>query len=180
MRPDTISDAVDGVSALPAGARLMIAFPLSRSGRVSHRLVAGNLRSLGFARVLADGAPAELSELLAPEAEPGVTVPDLAASREVLVVVDRIKAVRKPDRRWRDRLADSLATCFREGEGEAVVVPAARREPGHCGSRRRSAAHGTPGLPSSSPSPKLFSFNNPYGSCPVCTGFGATLEYDPG
>ncbi|MDE2763502.1 MAG: excinuclease ABC subunit UvrA [Gemmatimonadota bacterium] len=180
VRPDTISDAVDGVSALPAGARLMIAFPLSRSGRVSHRLVAGNLRSLGFARVLADGAPAELSELLAPEAEPGVTVPDLAASREVLVVVDRIKAVSKPDRGWRDRLADSLATCFREGEGEAVVVPAA---PEGAGALRFSEAFRCPrhpGVTFLEPEPKLFSFNNPYGSCPACTGFGATLEYDPG
>ena len=179
VRPDTVSTATDRVAALAPGTRAMLAFPLARSGRVSHRLVAENLRSLGFVRVLADGAAAELSDLLAPEAEPGVTVPDLAASREVLVVVDRIKVPEDPDRSWTDRVADSLATSFREGEGEAMVVPAGA---GAGQPLRFSEAFRCPrhrGKTFLEPEPKLFSFNNPYGSCPVCTGFGATLEYDP-
>ena len=179
VRPDTVSTATDRVAVLPPGTRAMIAFPLARSGRVSHRLVAENLRSLGFVRVLADGVAAELSDLLAPQAEPGATVPDLADSREVLVVVDRIRMVENPDRAWADRVADSLATCFREGEGEAMVVSAGdpTGEP-----LRFSEAFRCPRHPETAflePEPKLFSFNNPYGSCPVCTGFGATLEYDP-
>ncbi|MDE2794897.1 MAG: excinuclease ABC subunit UvrA [Gemmatimonadota bacterium] len=179
VRPDTVSAATDRVAALPPGTRAMIGFPLSRSGRVSHQLVAENLRSAGFARVLADGVPAELSDLLAPEAEPGDTVPDLAASREVLVVVDRIKVTESPDRSWTDRVADSLATCFREGEGEAMVVPAdsGARQPLRFSEAFRCPRH--PETAFQEPEPKLFSFNNPYGSCPVCTGFGATLEYDP-
>ena len=179
VRPDTVSTATDRVAALPAGTRAMIAFPLARSGRVSHRLVGENLRSLGFVRVLADGVAAELSELLAPEAEPGATVPDLAASREVLVVVDRLKVVEKPDRAWGDRVADSLATCFREGEGEAMVVSAGdgTGQPLRFSEAFRCPRH--PEMAFLEPEPKLFSFNNPYGSCPVCTGFGATLEYDP-
>ena len=179
VRPDTVSAGTDAVAALPPGTRLMITFPLSRSGRISHRLVAENLRSLGFARVLADGVPADLSDLLAPEAEPGVGVPDLAASREVLVVVDRIKVMEEPNQSWRDRLADSLATCFREGEGEAMVVPAGSEglETLRFSEAFRCPRH--PGTTFLDPEPKLFSFNNPYGSCPVCTGFGATLEYDP-
>ncbi len=179
VRPDTVSSATDGVAALPVGARVMIAFPLARSGRVSHRLVAENLRSLGFARVLADGVPAELSDLLAPEAEADGSVPDLAASREVLVVVDRLKVAENADRSWTDRVADSLATCFREGEGEAMAVPVGD-EAGR--PLRFSEAFRCPGHPETvflEPAPKLFSFNNPYGSCPACTGFGATLEYDP-
>ena len=179
VRPDTVSTATDKVAALPPGTRAMIAFPLARSGRVSHRLVAENLRSLGFVRVLADGVAAELADMLAPEAEAGVTVPDLAASREVLVVVDRIGVAENPDRSWTDRIADSLATCFREGEGEAMVVPAGA---GAGQPLRFSEAFRCPRYPETAflePEPKLFSFNNPYGSCPVCTGFGATLEYDP-
>ena len=179
VRPDTVSAASDAVAALPPGTRLMIAFPLSRSGRVSHRLVAGNLRSLGFARVLADGEPAELSELLAPEAEPGVTVPDLAASREVLVVVDRIAAAADPGRGWKDRLADSLATCFREGEGEATVVPAGSEDAEALLFSEAFRCPRHPGTTFLEPEPKLFSFNSPYGSCRACSGFGATLEYDP-
>lgn len=179
VRPDSVSNATDRIAGLPAGTRAMIAFPLARSGRVSHRLVAENLRSLGFARVLADGVPGELSDLLAPEAEPGANVPDLAASREVLVVVDRIKVVGNPEPGWADRVADSLATCFREGEGEAIVVSAGAgpTEPLRFSEAFRCARH--PDTTFLEPEPKLFSFNNPYGSCPVCTGFGATLEYDP-
>ena len=179
VRPDTVSAATDSVAALPPGTRVMIAFPLSRSGRVSHRLVAENLRSLGFARVLADGNPAELTDLLAPGAEPGIGVPDLAATREVLVVVDRIKVVTEPDQGWRDRLADSLATCFREGEGEAMVVPAGPAGPETLRFSEAFRCPRHPGTTFLEPEPKLFSFNNPYGSCPACTGFGATLEYDP-
>ena len=186
VRPDTVSAAVDRVAALPPGTKLLVTFPLARSGRVSHELVAENLRSLGFARVLADGVMAELSDLLAPDARPDAgggehtdAVPDLADAHEVMVVVDRLKVIEDPDRSWTDRLADSLATCFREGEGEAVVVQAGG-EPDE--SIRFSEQFRCPRHPEKTflePAPRLFSFNNPYGSCPTCTGFGATLEYDP-
>ena len=179
VRPDSVGSAADAVSALRPGTRIMIGFPLTRSDRVSHRLVAENLRALGFVRVIADGVPAEVSELIAPGAEPGVRAPDLGRARDVTVVVDRMKVVDEPDRGWRDRVADSLTTCFSEGEGEAVVIPA-----GECSEStlRFSEAFRCPRHPEIAflePAPKLFSFNNPYGSCPVCTGFGATLEYDP-
>ena len=179
VRPDSVGSAADAVSELPPETRIMVGFPLNRSDRVSHRLVARNLRALGFARVIADGVPAELSELLAPNAEPGVAAPDLAQARDVTVVVDRMKVTKEPDQGWRDRVTDALTTCFREGEGEAVVIVAGR-DPAN--GLRFSEAFRCPRHPATSfaqPEPKLFSFNNPYGSCPVCTGFGATLEYDP-
>ena len=185
--PDTVTSAADEVAAMPPGTRVMVAFPLRRSGRVSHREVVENLRSLGFVRVLADGEPAELSELLEEEDDP--PQPDLAQAREVMVVVDRIKVPDGPERDWRERLADSLATCFREGEGEAAVFPSAPRAASGPSEPRTDATAtlrftesfrcpNHPGLTFLRPQPKLFSFNNPYGSCPECTGFGATLEYD--
>ena len=184
VRPDTVGGAVDRVAALPPGTRFMVAFPLRRSGAVSHRQVAENLRALGFARVLADGVAAELEELLGEggaAAGPGPVedppVPDLAASREVMVVVDRMKVPDKPDPAWGERMADSLATCFHEGEGEAAVIPAGGGEPLRFTEAFRCPRH--PNRVFLEPEPKLFSFNNPYGSCPKCTGFGATLEYDP-
>ena len=192
VRPDSVSDAVDRVTSLPPGDRFLVAFPLSRSGRVSHELVVENLQALGFVRVLADGVLAELRDLPtasadrdtpAAAAEPGpepgeAAVADLATAREVMVVVDRLKIPPTPDRNWTDRLADSIATCFREGEGEAIVVPANRaHEAIRFSERFRCPRH--PDKVFLKPSPRLFSFNNPYGSCPTCTGFGATLEYDP-
>ena len=167
--PDTVSSATDSVLLLEDGARILVTFPLKLSERVTHTLVAENLRAMGFLRVLMDG---ELVDLGGAEPD-GAADPelDLTEARELLVVVDRLKV----DPRGRDRLADSLGTCFAEGEGEAavVVVGGERLE---FTEHFRCPRHPEREFPE--PSPQLFSFNSPYGTCPVCTGFGATLEYD--
>lgn len=169
VRPDTVTGATDQVLSLPEGMRILVTFPLKLSERVTHDLVAENLRAMGFLRVLLDG---ELVDLGGGETmDGGSQPPDLTESDELLVVVDRLKV----DPGSRDRLADSLGTCFAEGEGEAVVVV--------MGGERleftehfRCPRHPEREFPEQSP--QLFSFNSPFGSCPVCTGFGATLEYD--
>jgi excinuclease ABC subunit A len=164
VRPDSVQSATDAVLSLPARERVMICFPLPLSARVTHALVVENLRALGFVRVLLDGGELHLDEV--PEGT------DLTTASELLVVVDRLRA----DVEESARLADSLHTAFKEGEGEAVVVPAVASrmrfsERFHCPEH--------PGIVFATPSPALFSFNNPYGSCPGCTGFGAVLRYDP-
>jgi excinuclease ABC subunit A len=163
VKPDTVQSAADAVLALPERQRVMVCFPLPLSARVTHRLVVENLRALGFVRVLADGRELHLEEL--PEEL------DLTAAGELLVVVDRLRA----DPGEAQRLADSLHTAFTEGEGEAVVVPVDGprmrfSERFHCPEH--------PEVVFAAPTPQLFSFNNPYGSCPECTGFGAVLRYD--
>jgi excinuclease ABC subunit A len=169
--PDTVQSATDAVMALPEGSRLLVAFPLPRSARVTHTTVLDNLRALGFIRVLlAD----RLVDLDAPEMDdPAASGVDLAAAENLLVVADRL--ILRGD--MRERVADSIGTAFHEGEGEVVVVlPGTDRrlnfsERFHCPEHPETAFL--------DPTPRLFSFNNPYGSCPTCTGFGATLEYDP-
>ncbi len=165
VRPDTVQSATDAVLALPEGTRFTVAFPLPLSARVTHALVVENLRALGFLRVRADGRDLHLDDLLA---EPSV---DLTRARELLVVVDRLRV----DRTDTERLADSLQQAFAEGEGEAAVI----LEDGSAlrfTERFRCPDH--PEIEFARPSPQLFSFNNPYGSCPECTGFGAVLQYD--
>jgi excinuclease ABC subunit A len=172
VKPDTVSGAVDRTLELPDGTRIQVGFPLPLSGRVTHRLVVDNLRSMGFMRVLAAGRTLDLADPGAAEiAELGV---DLANVDEVLVVVDRLKV--GPE--LRDRLADSLGTCFAEGEGEAVVLVGDGSDRLRFTERFRCPDH--PDVAFLDPTPQLFSFNNPYGTCPLCTGFGATLEYDEG
>ena len=175
VRPDTVSSAVDRVLELPRGTRFQVTFPLPRSSRVTHALVVSNLRAMGFVRVLADGEPLDLSA--AEAEEPKSLGVDLTEAEEILVSVDRLKV----DAKERGRLADSLGTAFVEGDGEAIVVvhePAEGVPPRLLFTERfRCPEH--PDVIFADPRPQLFSFNNPYGSCPVCTGFGATLEYDP-
>ena len=172
VRPDTVTRAVGALAELPRGTRLLIAFPLARSGRVSHEALARNLRAMGFARALADGAMVDLGDM-------NGQAPDLAAAESVLVVVDRVKVPAAPSADWSSRLADSLAACFREGEGEAVALPAGAPPSEGIRFTERFRCPRHPETVFLRPQPRLFSFNNPYGGCPQCTGFGETLEYDP-
>ena len=175
VRPDTVTSAVDRVLELPEGSKIQVTFPLKFSGRVSHTLVVENLLAIGFVRLLADGQMVDLSTPDAADAE--VIGVDVTAVTDPLVVVDRLTAGQEE----RDRLADSLATCFAEGEGEAVVLVHDPSD-GSVADRMMFTEHfrcpDHPEIEFFDPSPKLFSFNNPYGSCPTCTGFGATLDYD--
>ena len=209
VRPDSVTSAVGRVLALPEGMPIQVTFPLKLSGRVKHALVVENLRAMGFVRILASGVLVDLGEDGAERVEQvGFDLTDVA---EALVVVDRLTTAPED----RDRLADSLSTCFVEGEGEAIVLihgggggPAPEGGAADGGdSRSREAAHGEEANPRSEaaprsevtnrlaftehfrcpkhpeieffePTPQLFSFNSPYGSCPLCTGFGATLDYD--
>ena len=185
VRPDTVSEAVDRVLELPEGTRIQVTFPLPRSGQVTHELMVSNLRAMGFMRLLADGTPLDISEEDAADAEAlGV---DVTGARELLVVVDRLKVGGED---VADRLADSLGTCFVEGEGDSIVVVMGAGGAGSIVDEKgrdledrllftehfRCPDH--PDVTFLDPTPQLFSFNSPYGTCKLCTGFGATLDYD--
>lgn len=191
VRPDTVQSATDRVLGLPEGSRIMVTFPLPKSARAAHATIVENLRALGYLRVLVAG---DVVDLDLPGAElPATLGHDLAAVAEVLVVVDRLVVRQEIG----ERLADSFGTVFHAGEGEAVVVIAPSRGGsegagrGEAGEWREATSPEVlrfterfrcpdhPEVHLLDPTPRLFSFNNPYGSCPTCTGFGATLEYDP-
>jgi excinuclease ABC subunit A len=159
VRKDTPQSAADDVRRLLDG-RFQVAFPLPPLARRTHADVVENLRTLGFVRVLADGAALHLDEL-PPKA-------DLAKTKELLVVVDRLSTATAPD-----RLAEAFATAFAEGEGVALAV--------HDGGRLRFTelpACSACDTPAAMVTPALFSFNNPRGACRTCNGFGAVLRYD--
>ena len=185
VRPDSVTSAAGRVLMLPEGTPIQVTFPLKLSGRVKHSLVVENLRAMGFVRVLAGGELVDLGEDGADTVEHVGF--DLTETAEVFVVVDRLRV--SPDDR--DRLADSLSTCFVEGEGEAIVLihgaggnssPREVTDPREVTERLAFTEHFRcpkhPEIEFFEPTPQLFSFNNPYGSCPLCTGFGATLDYD--
>jgi excinuclease ABC subunit A len=162
MRPDTVQSVCDTVLALPAGTRFSVTFPLRLSDKVTHAMVVENLKAQGFLRVAVDGDVRHLDELAGGS-------PDLTTARELLVVVDRLTV--SPDSAR--RLAEAVGTAFAEGDGDCVVLlPESRL----CFTERFECAYDGSRAPT--PTPQLFSFNNPRGACHTCNGFGAILEYD--
>jgi len=173
LRPDTVQSVSDAVLALPEGTRFHVACPLKKSDRVTNAVLVENLRAQGFVRVSLDGELMHLDDLLA-------TDRDLAAAREVLVIVDRLAVSDEA----RGRLADAVHTAFTEGDGDCVILftapVTAPRFPAPSTRWRFTERFECPddGTRAPAPTPQLFSFNSPRGACPTCNGFGATLEYD--
>ena len=176
--PDTVQSATDEVLALPAGTRAYVTFPLERSPGLTHEAAVENLRARGYVRVMLDGAEHHVDDLDYGDAPSAAGGPRFDSAAEVLVVVDRV-AVTEANR---ERLSDSLAGAFAEGHGRAEVlvvrptegqdVDVQERIPFAEAFRCADCAREFP-----EPTPILFSFNHPTGACPVCNGFGATLEY---
>ncbi|HET6891546.1 MAG TPA: excinuclease ABC subunit UvrA [Pyrinomonadaceae bacterium] len=137
--------------------------PVSPSPR---HLITAHIMSLmqrGFTRLLAKG---EIIELQSPD---DYKLPDF---NNVFVVVDRL--VVRLD--IRQRLVDSLEICFQEGHGTAIIQTA-RAEPKQFKFSDRFECK-YDGTVYTQPEPRLFSFNNPYGACPTCQGFGNTIGLD--
>ena len=184
LKPDTVQSVVDALLALPEGTRFAVTFPLRLSSKVTHDVVMENLRAQGFLRVSVDGRILHLDDVAAENV-------NLTRARELLVVVDRLTAT--PDASG--RMADAVGTAFREGDGDCVALLAGDRTPAAQEATRSDDPAPRLPLPAAlrfterfecpndgtrapSPTPQLFSFNNPRGACPTCNGFGAVLEYD--
>ena len=173
LRPDTVQSVTDTVLALSGGIRFYVAAPLKLSDEVTHEVVIENLRAQGFVRVSIDGVVRHLDELL-------VANVDVTFAKELLVVVDRLVVGDEA----RSRLADALATAFREGDGDALILftdPIRSPFDGATVTRLRFTERfecPNDGTTAPAPTPQLFSFNSPRGACPQCNGFGAVLEYD--
>lgn len=158
----------DRLEAREDGAALYLAFALPVSGALGHDTLVENLKALGFVRLLAAGEEVHLEELAEGR--------DLTEETPLFVVVDRVKVGSTP----RARIVDSIERAWEEGEGEAVVFERSRTAPGEGERYSRHTRCDGCGREFPAPRPTMFSFNNPYGACPTCNGFGALLEYDAG
>jgi excinuclease ABC subunit A len=159
---------VDSILELPEGTRIQLLAPLVRGRKGEYAKLFEEVAKEGFARVRVDGEVKELREK--------ITI-DKKRKHTIEVVVDRL--VIKPD--VRKRLTDSIETTLRLSTGIVTVLaeePAKKGEPReltfseafacvHCGISFEELA------------PRLFSFNSPYGACPVCSGLGEKIEIDP-
>lgn len=165
VKRNTVTDVVDTINSLSPGTRVMVACALpTRKGRKLKDDLS-LLLSKGFARVLINGEVNFIEEYLeTPTAKN--KKPD-----KIEVLIDR--AVVAPDSEDTTfRLGDSVQTAFFEGEGECVVY-AEGRDP-----MRFSDRFELDGMTFTEPSTNFFSFNNPYGACRTCEGFGKVLGID--
>jgi excinuclease ABC subunit A len=157
---DTAETVGDRIRALPEGARALVLFPTPVGGTPIADLV-DRLRKRGFRRLLAGEEVVDLE---------GAEAPGLALGDPLHVVVDRIAPAVDPP----GRVTEAVATAFAEGMGRALVKVVGGPllefseafECARCGQAFEE------------PQPRLFSFNNPFGACPTCHGFGNLIEVD--
>ncbi len=162
IRPQTVEQMVDRLLALDEGIRFLLLAPVVTARKGEHRKLFQQMVKEGFVRARVDGEVVDVAE-----------PPDLDKNTKhtIEVVVDRLSV--------RDgvasRLADSLETALRVGEGLARAVVTGRDD------IVLSARHACPecGFSLSEISPRLFSFNSPQGACPQCSGLGSLREPDP-
>ena len=157
----TVEQIVDKVLAMEEGTKFMVLAPLVRGRKGEHQKMLENMAKAGYVRVRVDGEVRTLDEEI---------VLDKKKKHDIAVVIDRL-AVRKS---ITQRLADSVETALGLAEGlvEIEVIGGSTL----MFSEHFACSDCDINLPEIEP--RLFSFNNPYGACPVCTGLGMKLEID--
>ncbi|HIV69167.1 MAG TPA: excinuclease ABC subunit UvrA [Candidatus Butyricicoccus stercorigallinarum] len=162
IKQQTIDQIVDQLMARPARTRVQILAPVVRQRKGEHVKVFADARKSGYVRVRADGNLYDLSEEIKLEKN---------KKHSIEIVVDRL--VIKPE--IRSRLNDSVETAcaLTGGLVLADIVD------GETLSFSQNYACDDCGISLEELTPRMFSFNNPYGACPTCTGLGVQLKIDP-
>ena len=162
IKQQTIDQIVDKIMALPEGSKIQLMAPVVRGRKGEHVKEFEAARKSGFVRVRVDGNLYDLSEEIKLEKN---------KKHNIEIVVDRL--VVKPD--IKGRLADSLETASALSGGLTVVDVVGGEE------LLFSQSYACPDHGVSIPelAPRMFSFNNPFGACPTCTGLGTFLKVDP-
>ena len=159
----TIDQIVDRVEAMGEGTRFVVLSPIIRGKKGEHQKVFEDARKQGFARVRVDGILYELSEEIKCEKNKKHTIE---------LVVDRL-VLKEGQRR---RLTDSIETaCVHSGGLVTIQLPKTEEEL----TFSQNYACDDCGISMTELEPRLFSFNNPAGACPHCTGLGFQLVADP-
>ncbi|MCX7002484.1 MAG: excinuclease ABC subunit UvrA [bacterium] len=174
IQPQTTDEIIHAIETLPAGTRIELLAPIVRGQKGEHQEVFERARRSGFVRVRVDGRTFALDD-----------VPALARTfrHTVEIVIDRVVVKEGV----RERLAESVETALRLADGRVIVArpddrhppPTNHWTPLQPGDLLFSKAYACPHCETSSDfeplTPRLFSFNSPYGACPACHGLGASF-----
>ena len=163
IRQQTIDQIIDQVLELPEGSRIQILAPVVRSRKGEYQKVFEDARRSGYVRVRVDGSIYDLSEEIKLEKN---------KKHNIEIVVDRL--VVRSD--VRQRLTDSVETA--SGLAGGLVIANVLSEDRDILFSQNYACEDC-GVSIEELTPRMFSFNNPYGACPTCTGLGSQLKADP-
>ncbi|MBE6611813.1 MAG: excinuclease ABC subunit A, partial [Ruminococcaceae bacterium] len=170
IRQQTVDQIIDRIMMLPEGTRFMVLAPMVRGKKGMHEKIFEDAKKGGYVRVRVDGAMYDLSEEIKL---------DKNIKHTVEIVVDRL--VRREDSR--SRLADSVETALALTEGSLTISIVMRDGESFDGetemSFSQSYACEEHGISVGELSPRMFSFNNPFGACPKCAGLGEMRVVSP-
>jgi excinuclease ABC subunit A len=160
VKKNTVTDVVADVKQLPIDSKWLLLAPihLEKGRQLEDKL--NVLLQQGFARILVDGEMVRLDEL-----------PKSLSKKEIFLIIDRI--VVKEEEEFYNRLADAVQTAFFEGKGICYLQ--------ELNAEKRFSYYNNfelDGITFLEPNVHLFSFNNPYGACPVCEGYGNIIGID--
>lgn len=160
--PQTVQQIVDQVMRLPEGTKFIILSPIVRGRKGKYENEIERLSKDGYVRVKIDGEVRDLSEEI---------ILDRNKKHHIDVIIDRLVIKEKIEK----RLADSLETALRLSEGIAKVEIIGGEEL----TFSEKFACIDCGISYPEITPRMFSFNNPYGACRTCGGLGTTMHFDP-
>ncbi len=164
IRQQTIDQIIDQVMTLPEATRIQVLAPVIRGKKGEHVKVLEDARKSGYVRIRADGSLYDLTEEIKL---------DKNKKHSIEIVVDRL-VIREDVAR---RLTDSVETASNLSGG-IVIVNVVGEEDRDIMFSQNYACEDC-GVSIEELAPRMFSFNNPYGACPACTGLGAQLKVDP-
>jgi len=158
----TVQQIVDQLLAMPEGTKLQLLAPVVRGKKGEHVKLLEETRKEGFVRVRVDGEVLDMNDEIKL---------DKNKKHTIEIVVDRV-VIRQGSAK---RLADSLETALKHGSGVAVAAVVEGEEIVFS----ENFACTDCGISIAEITPRLFSFNSPFGACPECTGLGLRMELDP-
>lgn len=164
VQKETVTDVIDHIQSLPIGSNLLILSPLYNTGDRSFPEFLKILQQQGFTRMEIDGNQVKIEDLIEFNFEP-------KDDASVRLLIDRVST--QDDESFYHRLADSIQTAFFEGKGGLIL-----KNTDDNSEKDFSSSFELDGITFNEPTTHFFSFNNPYGACPTCEGYGKVIGID--
>ncbi len=165
IQEQSIDQILDTIMAYPEGSRIMILAPVIRGKKGEHQQVISDAVKAGFVRIRVDGVIYNLDEEIKLKKN---------NKHDIEIIISRVKVLSDK----RKRIAESVETALEVTDGSLIVVEFLEDEEKETFFSRKNACYEC-GFSMPELQPRLFSFNNPHGACPKCSGLGMTLEFDP-